>query len=349
MIFRQLIDPTSSTNTYLLADPATREALIIDPVFEQHARDTALLRELGLTLRYALDTHCHADHVTGAWLLKAALGAQTVLSRRYGAAHVDCTVDDGDRLTVGGTTLEVWATPGHTAGCLSFVTEARDRVFTGDCLLIRGAGRTDFQQGDARAMYRSITQRLFTLPDDCLVYPGHDYAGRTVSSVAEERAHNPRVGGGADEADFVGYMKNLGLPHPKRLAVAVPANMKSGRPDDDRVPTAAEWGPVRATFSGTLEIDPAWVADHLDRLHVVDVRAAEELTGPLGCIAGAIHLPLEDLRGRKDELPRDRPLVFVCHSGKRSALATVVMRRAGWAQVANLAGGMLAWRAVAPG
>jgi glyoxylase-like metal-dependent hydrolase (beta-lactamase superfamily II) len=175
MIFRQLFDQVSSTYSYLLADETTREAVLIDSVFEQHVRDAALIRELDLKLLYALDTHCHADHVTGAWLMKAALGSQVGVSKECGAANVDLPLADGDTIRFGAQGLEVRATPGHTAGCLSFVTADRTRVFTGDALLVRGAGRTDFQQGDAQRLFRSIRDRLFVLPDECVVYPAHDY------------------------------------------------------------------------------------------------------------------------------------------------------------------------------
>jgi len=346
LIFRQLFDATSSTYTYLVGDPRTRQAVIVDPVFEQHARDRALIDELGLSLVAALDTHCHADHVTGAWLLRQATGCRIGVSARYGDAlqGADLRLDDGDRVAVGVRHLDVLATPGHTDGCLTFVSDDRRFALTGDALLIRGAGRCDFQQGDARTLYRSITERLFTLPDDCLIFPAHDYAGRTVSSVAEEKAHNPRIGGRADERDFVGFMENLHLPHPKQLAIAVPANLRSGRPADGRLPAAADWGPVRQTYAGVLEIDPEWVAEHRDALELVDVRQAGELDEQLGRIAGARCIPLDELASRLDELPRERPLVTVCHAGMRSAQATVILRQAGFPHVANLRGGMAQWR-----
>ena len=164
VLFRQLFDPTSSTYTYLLADETTREAVLIDCVFEQHARDAALLRELGLRLIATLDTHCHADHVTGAWLMKSAFGSRIGLSAAYGANNVDLPLAHGDVVRFGGQALGVRATPGHTDGCLSFVTPDRSAVFTGDALLVRGAGRTDFQSGDAHRLYRSIREQLFTLP-----------------------------------------------------------------------------------------------------------------------------------------------------------------------------------------
>ena len=145
-------------------------------------------------------------------------------------------------------------------------------VFTGDALLVRGAGRTDFQQGDARRLFRSIREQLFTLPDDCLVYPGHDYDGRTSSTIGEERLYNPRIGGGAREEDFVGYMTNLALPHPKQIAVAVPANMRAGQPEDGKAPLAPQWGPVVTTYAGLPEIAPDWVAHHRQEVHVLDVR-----------------------------------------------------------------------------
>jgi sulfur dioxygenase len=344
VIFRQLFDATSSTYSYLLGDPRTREAVLVDPVFEQHARDQALVRELGLRLVATLDTHCHADHVTGAWLMKQALGSKIGLSGAYGARNVDLPLSFGDAIRFGDQSLEVRAVPGHTEGCLAFVTADRTAVFTGDALLVRGAGRTDFQQGDAHRLYRSIKEQLFTLPDECVVYPGHDYDGRTSSTVGEEKVHNPRIGGGAREEDFVGYMSNLGLPHPKLLAVALPANLRAGQPEDGKAPSAPDWGPVVTTYGGLFEISPEWVAAHRSEVALLDVRATGELAGELGHLEGATSIPLDELRGRVDEVKDDKPVIVVCQTGKRSGMATVILRKAGRTRVANLAGGMVRWR-----
>lgn len=344
MIFRQLFDQTSSTYTYLLADPRSGKAVLVDPVFEQHQRDAALVRELELELLYTLDTHCHADHVTGAWLMRAAVGSKIALSAAYGARNVDVALAHGHVLRFGEEALEVRATPGHTDGCLSFVTPARDRVFTGDALLVRGAGRTDFQAGSASRLFHSIQEQLFTLPDACAVFPAHDYEGRTSSTIGEERAFNPRIGGGAREEDFVGYMRNLGLPHPKQIALAVPANLRSGEPEDGRAPAPPAWGPVVTTYAGLLEIDPAWVASHRADLHVVDVRDRTETVGELGRLDGSQLIPLDELRARVAEIPTDKPVVVVCQTGRRSGMASVVLRKAGLTRVANIAGGMVRWR-----
>jgi glyoxylase-like metal-dependent hydrolase (beta-lactamase superfamily II)/rhodanese-related sulfurtransferase len=344
MLFRQLFDASSSTYTYVLADEVSRKAVIIDPVFEQHRRDTALLRELGLELVCTLDTHCHADHVTGAWLMKAALGSRIALAQAVGAANVDIPLVDGSRVEFGARALEVRATPGHTNGCLSFVTDDRRMVFTGDALLIRGAGRTDFQEGDPHRLYRSIHEQLFTLPDDCIVYPGHDYDGRTASTIGEEKAYNSRIGGGAREEDFVGYMQNLGLPHPKQIAVAVPANMRAGEPEHVDTSSEPPWGPVVTTYAGIPEIAPEWVAHHRKQVHVLDVRSAPEFDGELGHIAEAQLVPLDDLRARVSEVPKDKPVVVVCQTGRRAAMGAVILARAGYSRVANLSGGMVRWR-----
>jgi sulfur dioxygenase len=344
MIFRQLFDQVSSTYTYLLADEASREAVLIDAVFEQHARDAALIRELGLTLVATVDTHCHADHVTGAWLMKVALGSKVGLSPAYGARNVDLPLAHGDVVRFGAQALEIRATPGHTDGCLSFVTGDQKMVFTGDALLVRGAGRTDFQHGDARRLFRSIREQLLTLPDDCVVYPGHDYEGRTSSTIGEERLFNPRIGGGAREEDFVGYMENLGLPHPKQLAVALPANLRAGEPEDGHAPASPDWGPVVRTYAGLSEIAPEWVASHRSAVNVLDVRTPSELDGELGHIEGAQLIPLDELRARVSEVRTDKPVVVVCQTGKRSGLGTVILAKAGVARVANIAGGMMRWR-----
>lgn len=346
LIFRQLIDPQSSTYTYLLADPASRDAVLIDPVFEQTRRDVALVKELGLSLRYVLDTHVHADHVTAAWMMQQRLGCEIALGGKSGAEGASRYLAHGDRLRFGKRYLSVRETPGHTAGCVTYVLDDERMAFTGDCLLVRGCGRTDFQGGDARLMYRAIHQQIFTLPEDCLLYPAHDYRGITATTVGEERRLNPRLGGNLSEDDFAGYMDNLGLPHPKQIEVAVPANLRCGRREGGEAQLAEpSWAPLAFTFAGFWEIEPQWVEEHLKEIVVVDVREPEEFSGPLGHIPGARLVPLKILTEQAKALPRDRPLVTVCRAGGRSAQATTILQRAGFAQVANLAGGMLRWRA----
>ncbi|MDP3226230.1 MAG: rhodanese-like domain-containing protein [Rubrivivax sp.] len=343
-VLRQLFDPTSSTYTYLLADSG--QAVLIDPVFEQTARDSALLRELGLQLVATLDTHVHADHVTVAWLHRQRSGSRIVLSKAAGAVGADTLVANGDTVGFGTRHLQARATPGHTLGCTSWVLDDLSMAFTGDTLLIRGCGRTDFQQGNASELYRSVHEQLFTLPAQCLLYPGHDYRGLSVSSVAEERIYNPRLGGSASEADFAGYMNHLGLPHPKLIDVAVPANLRCGEPLQAVGPSVEPtWAPLTFTFGGIWEIAPDSLAELAGRVQVVDVREAAEFTDTLGHIPGALLLPLAELDARKRELQRERPVVTVCRSGARSAQACVLLTRAGFPQVANLAGGMLRWRA----
>lgn len=346
LIFRQLFDPQSSTYTYLLADPDSRDAVLIDPVFEQVRRDAALIEELGLTLRYTLDTHVHADHVTGAWLLAQKLGSKIALSARGGADGADLFVQDGDRVAFGARHLEVMATPGHTDGCVTYVLDDKSMAFTGDALLIRGCGRTDFQQGSPNTLFHSVHGRVFALPDDCLLYPAHDYRGLTVTSVAEEKRFNPRLGGDLSEGDFAGYMNNLGLPHPKQIDVAVPANLRCGRPEDGAAPDEdPDWAPLTFTFAGIWEVQPRWVEEHADALTIVDVREPDEYDGPMGHIAGAVLVPLGTLTDKAGSLPGDKPIVTVCRAGGRSAQATQILRKAGFDRVANLAGGMLRWRA----
>ncbi|MDO9477426.1 MAG: MBL fold metallo-hydrolase [Pseudohongiella sp.] len=343
MIFRQLYDAVSSTYTYLLADEVTREALLIDPVYEQLHRDLALLRELNLTLKLVLDTHAHADHVTAAWILKQKTGCQIALAASVGAHNVDIPLSDGDLIGVAGVSLEVRATPGHTEGCLSYVLADRSMVFTGDTLLIRGCGRSDFQQGDAARLYHSITGQIFVLPDDCAIYPAHDYNGRTRSSVAEEKMHNPRVGGNANERDFVQYMNAMQLPHPKKIDEALPANMRSGMPADGRLPDEPDWADIRVSFAGIPEVEPEWVIQNQPSVTILDVRDADELDESLASLHNLLHIPLAELRARVNEVPKDKPVVTLCRSGKRSSLAIGILKAAGHEQLANIHGGILHW------
>jgi len=234
MLFRQLFDHESSTYTYLLADEATHEAALIDPVLEQAERDLEIVNEFGLTLVHVLDTHVHADHVTAATRLREKTGARTVAGRA-GPDCADVHVGDGDIVRVGGVALRVLATPGHTDDSVSYLLLdplhldiPGDRVFTGDALLIRAAGRTDFQNGDAGRLYDSITEALFTLPDSTLVYPAHDYRGRTVTTIGEEKRLNARIAGRSRD-EFIAVMNALHLPDPKRILEAVPANRECGR------------------------------------------------------------------------------------------------------------------------
>jgi len=346
LVFRQLFDPTSSTYTYLLGCSSTREALLIDPVFEQVRRDGALIAELGLTLSWTLDTHVHADHVTGAWLLKQRLGSRIALAAASGANGADRLLQDGDRIEFGRRVLEVRSTPGHTSGCVTYVLDDESMAFTGDCLMIRGSGRTDFQQGDPRALYRSVRSRIFSLPESCLLYPAHDYRGLTVSSVVEEKKFNPRLGGEIAENDYVGYMKNLDLPHPKKIDEAVPANLRCGQPGNEtQAPSEPTWAPLRFTFGGIWEVEPPWLEENLAKVRVLDVREPSEFIGPLGHIRGATLVPLGELAARAKDLPKDMPIVAVCRAGSRSAQATAILQKAGFTDIANLPGGMLRWRA----
>jgi glyoxylase-like metal-dependent hydrolase (beta-lactamase superfamily II)/rhodanese-related sulfurtransferase len=344
LVFRQLFDAASSTYTYLLADNG--EAILIDPVFEQALRDAALVAELGLRLVATLDTHVHADHVTGAWLLHRRLGADIALSASSGATGADRYLNHGERIGFGTRALEARATPGHTNGCMSFVLDDRSMAFTGDCLLIRGSGRTDFQQGDAHAMFRSVREQIFTLPEGCLLYPGHDYRGLTVSSVAEEKRYNPRLGEAIGEEDFAGYMANLNLPHPRQLAVALPANLRCGEPADGTAGTEAQdWAALSFSFAGIWEIMPQTFEELATPVQLIDVREPGEFDGSLGHIKGATLIPLGELQSRILELDPQRPVVSVCRSGARSAQAVALLQKAGFRQLANLAGGMLRWRA----
>lgn len=226
LLFRQLFESSSSTYTYLLADAASREAVLIDPVLETLERDLKLLSELGLRLTLAVNTHCHADHVTGSGLLKRRLpGVKSAISRHSGAA-ADVLLCEGDRVTFGKHHLEVRETPGHTDGCVTLVLGERTMAFTGDALLIRGCGRTDFQQGCPRRLYQSVHQKIFSLPDHCLIFPAHDYKGQTASTVGEERQFNPRLTKSLEQ--FEEIMKNLNLPKPSKIDIAVPANLVCG-------------------------------------------------------------------------------------------------------------------------
>ena len=226
MLFRQLYDSDSSTYTYLLADLELKEAILVDPVVEQVQRDFKLLQELDLTLRYCLETHIHADHITGTGKLRELTNCLGIVPEN---AQADCAnrhIQDKETLELGRIVVEAIATPGHTDSHMAYLVNG-ERVLTGDALLIRGCGRTDFQSGDAGMLYDSVTKKLFTLPDTTLVYPAHDYRGHTVSTIGEEKRWNPRFVG-KDRANFIQFMNNLNLPNPKKMMEAVPANEQCG-------------------------------------------------------------------------------------------------------------------------
>jgi len=226
MLFRQLFDPETATYTYLIADPHSRLAVLVDPVLEQFERDRLLLHELGLRLQYSLETHVHADHITSATKLREVLGCQSIVPARAEVSCADRHISDGEVLTVGSIKIQAIATPGHTDSHMAYLVQGT-HLLTGDALLIRGCGRTDFQSGNAGALYDSI-QKLFALPEATLVYPGHDYRGHTVSTIGEEKQYNPRFVGRSRQ-QFQEFMASLKLPDPKKIMEAVPANQQCGK------------------------------------------------------------------------------------------------------------------------
>ena len=336
MIFRQMFDATSCTYTYLLAGRQGGEALLIDPVLEQVDHYLKLLDELGLTLAKAIDTHVHADHVTALGALRDATHCVTVMGKASKVDRVSMRVDDGDRIEIEGISLGVLHTPGHTDDSYSFVMP--DRVFTGDTLLIRGTGRTDFQHGDSIAAYDSLFNKLLKLPDETLVYPGHDYHGDTVSTIGEEKAHNPRLQVASAE-EYAEIMDNLNLPDPKIMDVAVPANLAIGlSPEgldiqDYTVP--AERAMERLDRPGTL---------------FIDLREESERTRD-GVIPGSVHMPYQRLRdnikpgGLLTAVASnpDQELLLYCSFGERSALAFEELHEAGYVNTCHLEGGIDGW------
>lgn len=326
MIPLQLFDPASSTYTYVLHDPTTRQALIIDPVDEQLDRDLAVLQSLGLTLRWTLETHTHADHITSAARLAEHTGAQTAVPAGCGIGTAAVQLHQGDTLDFGGETLHALHTPGHTAGSMSY--RWRDHVFTGDALLINGCGRTDFQSGDAAELYRSITGVLFALPDDTTVWPGHDYQGRSHSSIAAEKAGNARVAG-RSEAEFVALMESLHLPRPRRMDEAVPANQHSGlRHDADgaalQAPRAAEG------YAGDVPPALAWQWVQEGSAVLIDVRSDAEREW-VGQVPGGVPVAWKQWPGMamnaqfdaqlRAAVPEGGRAVLLCRSGVRSVAA----------------------------
>lgn len=337
MLVRQLFDQETWTYTYLLADTESREAILIDPVLERVDRDLKLLADLALHLVYTLDTHVHADHITGSGELRRRTGAISGVSA---VAEVDCVdrkLVHGDVLRFGRHTLQVRSTPGHTNGCLTFVVESEGNTlaFTGDALLIRGCGRTDFQQGDPAALYRSVHEQIYSLPANTTVYPGHDYRGHRESTVAEERAHNPRLKTTIDESAFVEIMNELDLAYPKRIHAALPANLACGLLKTGATEPAD--GRFKEIDAGTLDLSSV--------CRVVDVRNPDEFDGDLGHLPGAVLAPLSELAEHVKSWSREPPILLVCRTGKRSAQGCEVLRDMGFSDITNLSGGMTAWRA----
>jgi len=337
MIFRQLFDATSCTYTYLIASRRGGEALIIDPVLDKVDRYLRLLDDLDLKLIKAVDTHIHADHITGLGALRDRTRCITVMGERSGVDVVSVRVAEGDRVDIEEISLETIYTPGHTDDSCSFVMD--DRVFTGDTLLIRGTGRTDFQNGDPAAQYDSLFNKLLKLPDETLVFPAHDYKGDTVSTIAEEKAFNPRLQVSSVE-QYVGIMNNLDLPNPKMMDVAVPANLHVGLAQDEV--EARGWSLTCEEACGLVGRPDIVLVDLRDRME----RECH------GVIPGSVHAPYPELRehvgagGLLHELAvaTGKRLVFYCAYGERSAMAVETAQEAGLADTCHIKGGLDAWK-----
>ncbi|MET0278868.1 MAG: MBL fold metallo-hydrolase [Pseudorhodoplanes sp.] len=337
MIFRQLFDSVSGTYSYLLASRAGGEAMIIDPVLDKVDHYLRLVRELDLRLVKAVDTHLHADHITGLGALRDRTRCVTVMGEQTKADVVSMRLGEGDKLTVEGISLDVLYTPGHTDDSYSFVMG--DRVFTGDTLLIRGTGRTDFQNGDPRMQYESLFGKLLRLPDETLVYPAHDYKGEMVSTIGEERRFNPRLQVKSVD-EYVVLMNNLNLPNPKMMDVAVPANLHVGLHQEE---IAKRGWSIDAANAIRITGQPD--------VALIDLREKREREKN-GVIPGSLHAPYGELQeniapgGLIHALAEasGKRIVFYCAYGERSAMAVQAAQDAGLASARHIEGGIAAWK-----
>jgi len=340
IIIQQLFEAETSTYTYLIADKKTKEAALIDPVLETVDRDLKLIEEMGLKLLYVLDTHIHADHITGAGEIRKRTQAKTAVSHKAEVACVDLPLKDGQELFLGDKKITVMTTPGHTDTCVTYLFEGM--IFTGDALLIRSCGRTDFQQGSADQLYESVHQKLFSLSDETLVYPCHDYKGHTSSTIGLEKKFNPRLGGLKTKEEFKKIMSELKLANPKKINEAVPANLACGA----RQEKAALQPQV---VNGIPEISCEDVHAHLSQLNgkairLIDVRRPDEFNGEYGHVKGAELITMgPSLTQFLEQGNRQDEIVFICLSGGRSGAVTAESMRLGYKFSMNMVGGMLRW------
>lgn len=336
MLFREL--NRGKCKSYLVACEETRMAALVDPVKERLERYLAILAYEGLRLAAVIDTHTHADHRTASFDLRELVGATAVMHRRAPAPHIDRHVEDGDTIPVGKVEIRVLHTPGHTPDSISLYCGGR--VLTGDTLMIRGTGRSDFAGGDPGAQYDAIQEKLFPLPDETLVFPAHDYRGNTSSTIGEEKRSNPRLAGRSREA-YIDLMNNLGLPLPDKIQEVLQPNETALEDDRLRFPSLAELSKVRQRTAQDVRAELESPSSPL----VLDVREPEEFNGELGHIPGSVLIPLKDLPTRAGELEpqKERPIIVVCRAGVRSTTGAAILTGLGFENVANLKGGMLDW------
>lgn len=324
--------------TYLIACEETRQAALVDPLKERIERYLALLAYHGLKLAASIDTHTHADHRTASFELRDLVGAAAIMHRQAPAPHIDRHVEDGDIVQIGTIGIRILHTCGHTPDSISLYCAGR--VLTGDTLMIRGTGRSDFAGGDPGAQYDAITTKLFALPDDTQVFPAHDYRGNTCSTIGEEKRLNPRLSGRSREA-YIELMNNLGLPLPDKIQEVLQPNETALDDDRLRFPSLAELNKVRQRDAAEVRAALKSAAPPL----LLDVREPEEFDGELGHIPGSVLIPLKDLPARAHEIEasKDRPIVVVCRAGVRSTTAAAILTGLGFENVGNLKGGMLDW------
>ena len=336
MIFKELNN--GKCKTYLIACTDTKKAIIIDPLQQRIDRYLAVLAYFQLTLEFVIDTHTHADHRSAVAELKSITDCQIARNIRAPQPNVDVHLEDGDEMNIGEIPGKILYTPGHTPDSISLYFQ--DRVLTGDCLLIGGTGRTDFAAGDAGQQYDSITQKLFSLPDETVVYPAHDYRGNTQSTIGHEKLHNPRLVG-RNREQYAELMENLGLPLPEAIQEVLQVNALEAEDTQIDYPSISELNEVMQVPAEALRKKLA--SDHPPV--IIDVREPNEFSGELGHIEGSQSIPLKELSNRKQEIIEHKTthVVIVCRAGVRSTTAAAILTALGFTRVSNLQGGMIEW------